>query len=150
MKKHRKNGFSLIELIVALPMLAFVFLGMAYMLAVTGNFTAIEIAKVKTQTAANNVLMLMKAEGYSNIGDVLGVGSTIEVDGSGFHKKIDGEEIRKDSIVHPDGTTNLKLYLEEKTPDAGSNISSGNKICVIRVIAPDFENIETEIKAISF
>ena len=144
MKKHYKNrGLSLIELIVALPMLAFVFLGMAYMMAVTGNFTAVEIAKIKTQTAANNVLMLIKAQGYSDLGDILGFIDTKD------HKKVDGEEIRKDSIIHPDGLTNLKLYLEEKDSTSDTQNISG-KICIIRVIAPDFDNIETEIKTLSF
>ena len=146
-KRIKKSGLSLIELIVALPMLAFVFLGMAYMLAITGNSTAIEIAKVKTQTAANNVLMLMKAEGYSKLGNILGFINT--VDSSGNNKKVDGENINKDSIIHPDGITNLKLYLEEKdTADDTNNING--KICIIKVTAPDFENIETEIKTLSF
>ena len=145
--QHKKQGLSLIELIVALPMLAFVFLGMAYMLAVTGNFTAVDIAKVKTQTAANNVLMLLKAEGYSKLGDILGFANT--VDSSGKNIKVDWAEISKESIIHPDGLTNLKLYLEEKDSTSDTQNING-KICVIRVVAPDFDNIETEIKALSF
>ena len=145
--QHKKQGLSLIELIVALPMLAFVFLGMAYMLAVTGNFTAVDIAKVKTQTAANNVLMLLKAEGYSKLGDILGFANT--VDSSGNNIKVDWAEISKESIIHPDGLTNLKLYLEEKESTSDTQNING-KICIIRVVAPDFDNIETEIKALSF
>ena len=71
--KQSRKGFSLIELVVALPMLAFVFLGMAYMLATTGNFTAVQIAKAKTQVATNNVLMLLKASGYAKLGEVLAI-----------------------------------------------------------------------------
>ena len=147
-KKTNKFGLSLIELVVALPMLAFVFLGIAYMIAITGNFTSTEIAKAKTQTAANNILMIMKAEKYSKLGEVLGFIET--VDNNGNNKAVNGVVIPTDSMVHPDGTTNLKLYLEETTPDTGSNISSGNKICVIRVTAPDFNDIQTEIKTVSF
>lgn len=150
MKKriNKKFGLTLIELVVALPMLAFVFLGLAYMIAITGDFTATEIAKAKTQTAANNVLMIMKAEKYSKLGTILGFIET--VDKNGNHKAVNGVVIPTDSMVHPDGTTNLKLFLEEQTPDASSNISSGNKVCVIKVTAPDFNDIQTEIKTVSF
>ena len=147
-KRINRFGLTLIELVVALPMLAFIFLGIAYMIAVTGDFTSTEIAKAKTQTAANNILMIMKAEKYSKLGDILGFIET--VDNNGNHKVVNGVVIPKNSMVHPDGTTNLKLFLEEQTPDAGSNISSGNKICVIKVTAPDFNDIQTEIKTVSF
>ncbi|MBQ3643649.1 MAG: hypothetical protein II961_03540 [Candidatus Riflebacteria bacterium] len=145
-KRINKLGLSLIELVVALPMLAFVFLGIAYMIAITGNFTTTEIAKAKTQTAANNILMLIKAERFSILNNL---GFTVTSDSNG-NKKVDTVVIPTDSIVHPDGVTNLKLFLEEQNPDAGSNISSGNKICVIKVIAPDFNDIQTEIKTVSF
>lgn len=142
----KKKGLSLIELVVALPMLAFVFLGIAYMIAVTGNFTSTGIAKAKTLVAANNILMLIKAERFSILSNL---GFTVTSDSNG-NKMVATVEIPKNSIVHPDGVTNLKLFLEEKTPDAGSNISSGNKICVIKVTAPDFNDIQTEIKTVSF
>ena len=145
-KRINKLGLSLIELVVALPMLAFVFLWIAYMIAITGNFTTTEIAKAKTQTAANNILMLIKAERFSILNNL---GFTVTSDSNG-NKKVDNVVIPTDSIVHPDGVTNLKLFLEEQNPDAGSNISSGNKICVIKVIAPDFNDIQTEIKTVSF
>ena len=146
-KLYKKKGLSLIELVVALPMLAFVFLGIAYMIAVTGNFTSTGIAKAKTLVAANNILMLIKAEKYSKLGDILGF--IVTNDGNG-NKKVEGVEIPTNSFVHPDESTKLKLYLEEQEPEAGSNISSGNKICVIRVTAPDFNDIQTEIKTVSF
>ena len=145
-KLYKKKGLSLIELVVALPMLAFVFLGIAYMIAVTGNFTSTGIAKAKTLVAANNILMLIKAERFSILSNL---GFTVTNDSSG-NKKVSEAEIPTNSIVHPDGTTKLKLFLEEQTPDAASNISSGNKICVIRVTAPDFNDIQTEIKTVSF
>ncbi len=147
-KRINKFGLTLIELVVALPMLAFIFLGIAYMIAVTGDFTSTEIAKAKTQTAANNVLMIMKAEKYSKLGEILGF--IVTVDNYGNNKAVNGVVIPTDSIVHPDGVTNLKLFLEEQNPDAGSNISSGNKVCVIKVTAPDFNDIQTEIKTVSF
>ena len=128
-KLYKKKGLSLIELVVALPMLAFVFLGIAYMIAVTGNFTSTGIA-----------------ERFSILSNL---GFTVTNDSSG-NKKVSEAEIPTNSIVHPDGTTKLKLFLEEQTPDAASNISSGNKICVIRVTAPDFNDIQTEIKTVSF
>ena len=146
-KRINKLGLSLIELVVALPMLAFVFLGIAYMIAITGNFTSTGIAKAKTQVAANNILMLIKAERYSKLGDILGFVETSDTNGN---KKVDGVEIPTNSFVHPDEITKLKLYLEEKDPGSDSNISSGNKICVIRVTAPDFNDIQTEIKTVSF
>ena len=71
-RQNNKSGLSLMELLVALPMLAFVFLGMGYMIATTGSLTAVDIAKVKTQIATNNVLMIIKAENYSKIGNILG------------------------------------------------------------------------------
>ncbi len=144
----KKSGVSLIELVVALPMLAFVFLSMAYMLATTGNFTAVEIAKVKTQTAANNVLMLMKAKGYKDLGEALDFGVET-VSSSGVLKDVDMVEISKNSLIHPDGTTKLNLSLKREDPSSDSNITSG-KICVITVTAPDFDNISTIIKTVTF
>ena len=144
----KKSGVSLIELVVALPMLAFVFLSMAYMLATTGNFTAVEIAKVKTQTAANNVLMLMKAKGYKDLGEALDIGVET-VSSSGVLKDVDMVEIPKNSLIHPDGTTKINLSLKREDPSTDSNITSG-KICVITVTAPDFDNISTIIKTVTF
>ena len=146
--KKKRFGISLIELVVALPMLAFVFLSMAYMLASTGNFTALGIAKVKTQTAANNVLMLMKAKGYEKLGEALAISGVVTVS-SGVLKDVDLVEIPKNSLIHPDGTTKLNLSLKREDPSADSNITSG-KICVITVTAPDFDNISTIIKTVTF
>ena len=111
--KRRKTGLSLIEMLIALPMLALVFMSIAYMVAVIGESTSFGIAQTKTQTASNNVLMLMKAEGYSKLGDILGFITT--VDSEGNHIKVEGKEIPKDSIIHPDGITRLILNLEENT-----------------------------------
>lgn len=146
-KKQSKKGFSLIELVVALPMLAFVFLGIAYMLATTGNFTAVQIAKAKTQVAANNVLMLMKAKGYEKLGEVLAFSGLDDVTSSG--NDIESVEIPIDSLVHPDGVTKLQLSLKLEDPPSSSNITSG-KICVITVTAPDFYDISTIVKTVSF
>ena len=145
----KKLGVSLIELVVALPMLAFVFLSMAYMLATTGNFTTVEIAKVKTQTAANNVLMLMKAKGYIKLGEALAISGVDTVNNSGTPIDVDLVEIPKNSLIHPDGTTKINLSLKREDPSADTNITSG-KICVITVTAPDFDNISTIIKTVTF
>ena len=145
----KKSGVSLIELVVALPMLAFVFLSMAYMLATTGNFTTVEIAKVKTQTAANNVLMLMKAKGYKKLGEALAISGVDTVNNSGTPIDVDLVEIPKNSLIHPDGTTKINLSLKREDPSTDSNITSG-KICVITVTAPDFDNISTIIKTVTF
>ena len=147
--KQLKKGFSLIELVVALPMLAVVFLGMAYMLATTGNFTAVQIAKAKTQVATNNVLMLLKASGYSKLGEVLAISGADTVTNTGTLKDIDLVEIPKTSMVHPDGTTKLQFSLKLEDPPSNSNITSG-KICVITVTAPDFYDISTIVKTVSF
>lgn len=145
----KRSGISLIELVVALPMLAFVFLSIAYMLATTGNVTVFGIAKIKTQTAANNVLMLMKAKGYSKLGEVMAISGIDTVTSTGTLKDIDSVEIPKTSMFHPDGTTKLQLSLKREDPPANSNITSG-KICVITVTAPDFDNISTIIKTVTF
>ena len=146
--KQSKKGFSLIELVVALPMLAFVFLGMAYMLATTGSFTAVQIAKAKTQVATNNVLMLLKAKGYEKLGEALAIPGVVTVSG-GVLKDVESVEIPKASMVHPDGTTKLNLSLKREDPSADSNITSG-KIYVITVTAPDFDDITTIVKTVSF
>ncbi len=145
----KKSGISLIELVVALPMLAFVFLSMAYMLATTGNFTALGIAKIKTQTAANNVLMLMKAKGYEKLGEALAISGVDTVTNTGSLKDIELVEIPIASMVHPDGATKLQLSLKREDPPTNSNITSG-KVCVITVTAPDFDNISTIIKTVTF
>ncbi len=145
--KRRKTGLSLIEMLIALPMLALVFMSIAYMVAVIGESTSFGIAQTKTQTAANNVLMLMKAEGYSKLGDILGFITTVDAEGKNI--KVEGKEIPKDSIIHPDGITKLILSLEEK--DSGADTQNiNNKICIIKVKAPDFYDIQTEVKTISF
>lgn len=145
-----KSGLSLMELLVAMPMLAFVFLGMGYMLGISGNFTAIDIAKVKTQVTANNVLMLIKAENYSNLGNILGGVQTVETDGS--LKELDNITIKKDSLVHPDGVSNLTLSVK-KAKDSNNNdilTENGNNIYEIIVTAPDFENMQTIIKTVVY
>jgi hypothetical protein len=130
------------ELLVALPMLAFVFLGMGYMIATTGSLTAVDIAKVKTQIAANNVLMIIKAESYSNIGNILECNIS---DPSSFTV-----DISKASIVHPDGLTNLKLSVRKEEVDSNLNLVNENKVYVVTVTAPDFENIQTIVKTVLY
>ena len=119
------------------------------MLATTGNSTAIQIAKAKTQVATNNVLMLLKASGYSKLGEVLAISGADTVTNTGTLKDIDLVEIPKTSLVHPDGTTKLQLSLKLEDPPSNSNITSG-KICVITVTAPDFYDISTIVKTVSF
>ncbi len=156
MKRHNTKGFTLMELLVAIPMLGFVFLSMAYMLASTSDFTSVEIAKFKTQTAANNVLMLIKSKGFSkldatltSIKDPLVLTTT----GSGENATITktSDKIPTNSVIHPDGTTNLTLTVVEKQADATeTNLTGTNRICVITVTAPDFYDISTVVKTVSF
>lgn len=166
MKTNKKTkGFTLMELMVAIPMLAFVFLSMAYILASTGNFTSVEIAKFKTQTAANNILMLIKAKGFSNLDATLkslndpltfstAKTNTNSVTTTVTTKTLDKTKntyIPNNSIVHPDGATNLTVTIVEKPAgDDANNVASSNKICVITVTAEDFHDISTVIKTVSF
>lgn len=130
------------ELLVAIPMLSFVFLGMAYLLGTTGNFTSVEIAKAKTQTAANNLLMLVKAKGYSKLNEVLPDFNTATT--------ITKQELSTTSPAHPDGITKLLVSMEQKDANASDTVNVTSKICVITVTAPDFMDISTTVKAVSF
>ena len=130
------------ELLVAIPMLSFVFLGMAYLLGTTGNFSSVEIAKAKTQTAANNLLMLVKAKGYSKLNEVLPDFNTATT--------ITKQELSTTSPAHPDGITKLLVSMEQKDANASDTVNVTSKICVITVTAPDFMDISTTVKAVSF
>ena len=123
-------------------MLSFVFLGMAYLLGTTGNFTSVEIAKAKTQTAANNLLMLVKAKGYSKLNEVLPDFNTATT--------ITKQELSTTSPAHPDGITKLLVSMEQKDANASDTVNVTSKICVITVTAPDFMDISTTVKAVSF
>lgn len=143
MKNHKHTkGFTLMELLVAIPMLSFVFLGMAYLLGTTGNFTSVEIAKAKTQMAANNLLMLIKAKGYSKLNEVLPDFNTATT--------ITKQELSTTSPAHPDGVTKLLVSMEQKDANASDTVNVTSKICVITVTAPDFMDISTTVKAVSF
>lgn len=143
MKNHKPTkGFTLMELLVAIPMLSFVFLGMAYLLGTTGNFSSVEIAKAKTQTAANNLLMLVKAKGYSKLNEVLPDFNTATT--------ITKQELSTTSPAHPDGVTKLLVSMEQKDANASDTVNVTSKICVITVTAPDFMDISTTVKAVSF
>lgn len=143
MKNHKHTkGFTLMELLVAIPMLSFVFLGMAYLLGTTGNFSSVEIAKAKTQTAANNLLMLVKAKGYSKLNEVLPDFNTATT--------ITKQELSTTSPAHPDGITKLLVSMEQKDANASDTVNVTSKICVITVTAPDFMDISTTVKAVSF
>lgn len=143
MKNHKHTkGFTIMELLVAIPMLSFVFLGMAYLLGTTGNFSSVEIAKAKTQTAANNLLMLVKAKGYSKLNEVLPDFNTATT--------ITKQELSTTSPAHPDGITKLLVSMEQKDANASDTVNVTSKICVITVTAPDFMDISTTVKAVSF
>ena len=143
MKNHKHTkGFTIMELLVAIPMLSFVFLGMAYLLGTTGNFSSVEIAKAKTQTAANNLLMLVKAKGYSKLNEVLPDFNTATT--------ITKRELSTTSPAHPDGITKLLVSMEQKDANASDTVNVTSKICVITVTAPDFMDISTTVKAVSF
>ena len=143
MKNYKPTkGFTLMELLVAIPMLSFVFLGMAYLLGTTGNFTSVEIAKAKTQMAANNLLMLIKAKGYSKLNEVLPDFNTATT--------ITKQELSTTSPAHPDGVTKLLVSMEQKDANASDTVNVTGKICVITVTAPDFMDISTTVKAVSF
>ena len=151
------------ELLVAIPMLSFVFLSMAYMLASSGDFTGVEIAKFKTQTAANNALMLIKAKGFSKLdatlqsmNDPIVFSTTVTNGGSEATaittKVLDAAKntsIPGNSVIHPDGVTKLTITIVEKPAEIAETNVTG-KICVITVTAPDFEDISTIVKTVSF
>ncbi len=159
--KNKKIGLSLMELLVAIPMIALVFMGIAYMLGITGRYNGVEIAKIKTLTAANNVLMLVKAKGFSELPNVLDFDDEIEITTSTTPSvTIDyliksGEDystpltIPLNSKIHPDGVTNLNMVVIRK--DAGADAENlDSKIIIVTVIAPDFEDIQTTLKTVEF
>lgn len=152
MKKNRKFGLTLIEILVTLPMVAFVFIGMAYMIASSGDSAATEIAKVKTQVAANNILMLIKYEGFDKLADSLksNVGISNKDLDTGTKDIIKINPITPTSPIHPDSSTSLRATIEKKTADKNTDGFNGGEICVVTVTAPDFHSISTVIKTDSF
>lgn len=144
------------ELLVAIPMLSFVFLSMAYMLASSGDFTGVEIAKFKTQAAANNILMLVKSKGFSKLDETLtSLGDSLTLTTTGTEETglitKTSTLIPTNSVIHPDGITRLSVNIVEKNADATeTNLDNTNKICVITVTAPDFYDISTVVKTVSF
>lgn len=160
MKMLSKKGFSLIELLVVLPLITLVFLGMGYMIGNLGRFTAVKIAKTKTLVAANNVLMLMKAKGCSELRNNPDNYLNFSTNKTG-DIIVDNKEIPTNSTIHPDGVTRLLLKIEEKPEnepdDVQIEIANGDKdtfsnikICIVTVTAPGFEDVQTVIKTISF
>ncbi len=119
------------ELLVAIPMLAIVGLAISYSLGSSSRLTATQIARVKCQVAAGNILTLIKA-----------ASSTASL--TTFAANVTGGELNKTSAAHPDGNLKLNAVAEvlENTDGTHGSIAP---LLRIRVTAPAFD-VRSEIK----
>lgn len=131
MHKNKRNGVTLMELLVAIPMLALVAVSVAYTLGSSSRFTATQIARVKCQVAATNLLTLIKA-----------ASSTASLDTFAAH--VEGGELKKTSIAHPDG--NIRITADaEILPNTDLVHGTIDNIFRLRVYAPAFD-MRSEVK----
>lgn len=124
----RKSGLTLMELLVAIPMLAVVGVAIAYSLGSSSRLTATQIARVKCQVAASNLMTLMRAAGGSSI----------------FAAHVTGGNLDKNSIAHPDNSINLRVT-EEAIPNSDNAFGTIQDLYRLKVEAPDFNNIRSEL-----
>lgn len=131
MLKNKRNGVTLMELLVAIPMLALVAVSVAYSLGSSSRLTATQIARVKCQVAATNLLTLIKS-----------ASATASLDTFAVH--VESGELKKTSVAHPDGS--IKLTADaEKLPNGDAAHGTIPNILRLRVYAPDFD-VRSEIK----
>lgn len=119
------------ELLVAIPMLALVAVAVAYSLGSSSRLTATQIARVKCQVAASNLLTLIKA-----------ASSTASLDTFAAH--VEGGELKKTSVAHPDGSLRLTADAAVLPNDDLAHGTMPN-VFRIEVKAPAFD-MRSEIK----
>ncbi|NCB39045.1 MAG: hypothetical protein EOM80_09765 [Erysipelotrichia bacterium] len=127
------RGITLMELLVAIPMLAIVAMSVTYALASSSRLTATQIARVKCQVAAGNLLTLIKAKTASKIPAL-----------TTFAEHVNSGILKTSSVAHPDGGLLLRATAEslDNTDGAHGTISP---VFRIRVEAPAFD-VRAEIK----
>lgn len=130
--KCRNPGVTLFELIVALPMLALVGLAISFALASSSRATGTQIARVKCQVAASNLLTLIKA-----------ASDTPSLDTVAAH--LQAGQLSKTSVAHPDGGIRLNVQADI-LPNGDGTHGTIEDMFRIRVTAPDFFDIGSEIK----
>ncbi len=131
MLKNKRNGITLMELLVAIPMLALVAVSVAYSLGSSSRLTATQIARVKCQVAATNLLTLIKA-----------ASGTASLDTFAAH--VEGGELKKTSVAHPDGS--IKLTADaEILPNTDHEHGTIIDVLRLRVYAPAFD-MRSEVK----
>lgn len=131
MKHKSSSGVTLMELLVAVPMFALVALALTYSLGSSSRLTGTQIARVKCQVAATNLLTLIKA-----------ASSTASLDTFAVH--VAGGELKKTSVAHPDGSLGLTAQAEilDNTDGAHGTIAPVFRIIVA---CPAFD-VRSEIK----
>ncbi|HOI91528.1 MAG TPA: type II secretion system protein [Candidatus Rifleibacterium sp.] len=128
---NSRKGITLMELLVAIPMLAIIALSISYTLGSSSRLTATQIARVKCQIAASNLLTLIKA-----------ASGTASLDTFAVH--VDGGELKKTSVAHPDGS--IRLTADAAIlPNTDSAHGTMPNVFRIRVYAPAFD-MRSEIK----
>lgn len=140
MLNNKRNGITLMELLVAIPMLALVAVSVTYSLGSSSRFTGTQIARVKCQVAATNLLTLIKAaSGTASL-------DTFEeyLSGVSSVNGVVSGELKKNTIAHPDGGINLEAEAEILANDDLAHGTIDN-ILRLRVYAPDFD-MRSEIK----
>lgn len=130
MKTGLNSGITLMELLVAIPMLAVIGLAIAYSLGSTSRLTETQIARVKCEVAAGNLLTLIKA-----------ASETAALTTLADH--VSGGELNKTSVAHPDGSLKLNAA-GEFLPNTDSVYGTIKPVFRLRVSAPAFD-VRSEI-----
>jgi len=130
---QKRNGITLMELLVAIPMLALVAVAVAYSLGSSSRLTATQIARVKCQVAASNLLTLIKAANSPEVSWQ-----------TTFAQHVENDELKKTSVAHPDGSLRLTAFAEKLENDDLAHGTMPN-VFRLRVYAPAFD-MRSEIK----
>ncbi|MFZ2960086.1 MAG: hypothetical protein WA705_24660 [Candidatus Ozemobacteraceae bacterium] len=121
----KRFGVTLMELLIAIPMFAFVGVGIGYHLGVAARLTQTQIAWIKCNVAATNLLSLIQADSPAHVSETL----SVHVGASGF--------LKTTSPAHPDGLLGLKVTTQSlANPDTQSGVTP---IFWIKVECPAFE-----------
>lgn len=138
------SGITLMELLLAAPLLAIVSVAAAYALASSSQLTNTQIARTKCQIAASNVLTYIKAQKPSPenhsiaiLADILRVNKP-----SGEFDTVSGT-LQKDHPAHPDGAINL--HVEGSHLPNSSEHGNLEKVFILKVTSEDFD-VSSELK----
>lgn len=124
MMLFKRSGVTLMELLVAIPIFAFVALGAAYMLSSSSVASVVNRDLLKCQIAVNNLITYIEATGVAKDAGVISgcdpsgvLGSDVRPDDSPDFKAtiVSDEEVDSDEEVHVVTVTKGDVSVSVKT-----------------------------------